>query len=168
MASAGHSGGLLLGTKKDTFDFVAFDHGIFWASTVVSIRSLNSLVEILVVYGPADHAMSYAFLDELSIKIESCQLPLLIGCDFNLLRFPSDRSSPNFSWPLADAFNGFIRDMAIREIPRVGARYTWSNHQPPPPSALSLIEFLFALDGILNSLMLVLRPLPVLVPITPP
>ena len=69
VASAGHSGGLLLGTKKDTFDFVAFDHGIFWASTVVSIRSLNSLVEILVVYGPADHAMSYAFLDELSIKL---------------------------------------------------------------------------------------------------
>ena len=65
-------------------------HGIFWASTVVSIRSLNSLLEIMVVYGPADHAMSYAFLDELSIKIESCQLPLLIGatliCFVSLLR----------------------------------------------------------------------------------
>ena len=71
-------------------------------------------------------------MDELSIKIESCQLPLLIGGDFNLLRLPSDKSSSNFSWPLADAFNAFIRDTAIREIPRVGARYTWSNHQPPP------------------------------------
>ena len=167
MASAGHSGGLLLGTKKDTFDFVAFDHGIFWASTVVSIRSLNSLVEILVVYGPADHAMSYAFLDELSIKIESCQLPLLIGGDFNLLRVPSDKSSPNFSWPLADAFNGFIRDMAIREVPRVGAWYTWSNHQPPP-FAQFLTEFLFARGGTLFFLMLVLRPLLLLARITHP
>ena len=132
VASAGHSGGLLLGAKKDTFDFVAFDHGIFWASMVVSLRSLNSLLEIMVVYGPANHAMSYAFLDELSIKIESCQLPLLIGGDFNLLRVPSDKSSPNFSWPLADAFNAFIRDMAIREIPRVGARFTWTNRQASP------------------------------------
>lgn len=168
VASAGHSGGFLLGSKKDTFDFVAFDHGIFWASTVVSIRSLNSLVEILVVYGPADHAMSYAFLDELSIKIESRQLPLLIGGDFNLLRFPSNKSSPNFSWPLADAFNGFIRDMAIREIPRVGARYTWSNHQTPPPFAQFLTEFLFARGWTLFSLMLVLRPLLPLALITHP
>ena len=36
VAPVGHSGGILLGTKKDVFDFVAFDHGIFWASTVVS------------------------------------------------------------------------------------------------------------------------------------
>ena len=37
VASVGHSGGFLLGSKKDTFNFVAFDHGIFWASTVVSL-----------------------------------------------------------------------------------------------------------------------------------
>ena len=36
VAPDGHSGGILLGTKKDVFDFVTFDHGIFWASTVVS------------------------------------------------------------------------------------------------------------------------------------
>ena len=72
VASEGHSGGILLGTKKDVSDFVAFDHGIFWASTVVSHQSLNSLVEIMVVYGPADHSMSYNFLDELHNKIDTC------------------------------------------------------------------------------------------------
>ena len=167
VASAGLSGGILLGAKKDTLDFVTFNHGIFWASMVVSLRSLNSLLEIMVVYGPADHAMSYAFLDEISIKIESCQLSLLIGGYFNLLRFPSDKSSSNFSWPLADAFNAFIRDTAIREIPRVGARFTWSNHQTPP-SVLFLIGFLFVLCGILYSPVSVLEPLPVLALITPP
>ena len=48
------------------------------------------------------------------------------------MRYPSDKSSSNFSWPLADTFNAFIRDMAIREIPRVGARFTWTNHQTSP------------------------------------
>ena len=78
----------------------------------------------MVVYGPADHSLSYIFLDEIYNKIDSCQLPLLIGVDFNLLRYPSDKSSANFSWVLAAAFNAFIRDTAIREIPRVGGRYT--------------------------------------------
>ena len=82
VASVGHSGSILLGTKRDLFDFVAFDHGIFWASTVVSHHTLNSLLEIMVVYGPADHSMSYIFLDGLRNKIESCELPLLIGRRF--------------------------------------------------------------------------------------
>lgn len=29
LPSSGHSGGILIGTKRDVFYFVAFDHGIF-------------------------------------------------------------------------------------------------------------------------------------------
>ena len=35
LPASGHSGGILIGTKRELFDFVTFDHGIFWASTVV-------------------------------------------------------------------------------------------------------------------------------------
>ena len=42
----------------------------------------------MVVYGPAGHSLSYLFLDEILNKIESCDLPLLIGGDFNLMRSP--------------------------------------------------------------------------------
>lgn len=38
-----HSGGILIGAKLDVFDFVAFDHGIFWASMVVLHKQLNLL-----------------------------------------------------------------------------------------------------------------------------
>ena len=82
----------------------------------------------MVVYGPADHSLSHLFLDEISNMIDSCGLPLLIGGDFNLMRSPSDKNSPNFSWSLADAFNAFICDSSICEVPRVGARFTWMNH----------------------------------------
>ena len=136
LPSSGHSGGILLGTKRDMFDIVAFDSGIFWASTVVSHHSLNLLLEVMVVYGSADHSLSHLFLDKILNKIESCDLPMLIGGDFNLMRSPLDKNSPNFSWPLVDTFNTFIRDTAIREIPRVGARYTWTivNRLPFDPS----------------------------------
>ena len=68
VASVGQSGGFLLGTNNDTFDFVAFDHGIYWASVVVSLRSNNSLLEFMVVYGPADHSLSYIFWTRFIIK----------------------------------------------------------------------------------------------------
>lgn len=35
LPASGHSGGILIGAKLDTFDFVAFDRGMFWASMVV-------------------------------------------------------------------------------------------------------------------------------------
>ena len=57
---------------------------------------------------------------------------MVIGGDFNLLRCPSDKSNNIFSWPLANAFTDFISVNAIRELPRGGARYTWSNHQANP------------------------------------
>ena len=51
----------------------------------------------MVVYGPADHSLSPFFLDEISNKVESYTLPLLIGGDFNLLRYPTDKNTNNFS-----------------------------------------------------------------------
>ena len=129
LPASGHSGGILVGTKWDLFVFVAFDHGIFWASTVVHHRQLNTLSEIMVVYGPADHSMTSLILDKISTKIEACTLPIMVGSDFNVLRTASDKTNYNFSWPLADAFNGFIRDCALCELPRVGAWFTWTKHQ---------------------------------------
>lgn len=132
LPSSGHSGGILIGSKRYVFDFMAFDHGIFRASIVVHHHHLNALWEAMVVYGPADHSLSPLFLDEITSKIESCSIPLLIGGDFNLLRSPPDKNTPNFSWPLVDAFNDFISNCALREIPRVGSRFTWMNHQISP------------------------------------
>ena len=97
LPASGHSGGILIGSNKDIFDFVAFDHGFYWASVVLSHRSMNALCEFIVVYGPADHSFSHLFLDELSIKIESCTLPMVIRGDFNLLRCPLDKNNDNFS-----------------------------------------------------------------------
>ena len=118
LPASGHSGGILIGSNKDIFDFVAFDHGFFWASVVLSHKSMNTLCEYIVVYGPADHSLSNLFLNELSTKIESCTLPMVIGGDFNLLRCPLDKNNNNFSWSLANAFNDFISANAIRELPR--------------------------------------------------
>ena len=43
LPSSGHSGGILIGCKRDVFEFVVFDHGIFWARIEVHHRHLNTL-----------------------------------------------------------------------------------------------------------------------------
>ena len=97
LPSSGHSGGILVGSKRDVFDFVTFDHGIFWASTMLFHRQLNSLWEFMVVYDPADHSLSLIFLDEISNKVDACSLPLVIRGDFNLLRSRVDKNNNIFS-----------------------------------------------------------------------
>lgn len=44
----------------------------------------------------------------------------------------SDKNDNNLHWPLIDLFNTYIAAWALREIPRTGARFTWSNRQLNP------------------------------------
>uniref|UniRef100_A0A453D4K7 Endonuclease/exonuclease/phosphatase domain-containing protein n=1 Tax=Aegilops tauschii subsp. strangulata TaxID=200361 RepID=A0A453D4K7_AEGTS len=55
--------------------------------------------------------------------------------DFNLIRWASDKSSPNVDRARMRLFNDCIADLALREIARVGARwarFTWMNKQVDP------------------------------------
>jgi hypothetical protein len=68
-------------------------------------------------------------LAEISEKITSSTLPLLMGGDFNLIRSAADKNNDNLNWPLIDLFNDNITSWALRKIPRTGVRYTWTNRQ---------------------------------------
>uniref|UniRef100_A0A453ID17 Endonuclease/exonuclease/phosphatase domain-containing protein n=1 Tax=Aegilops tauschii subsp. strangulata TaxID=200361 RepID=A0A453ID17_AEGTS len=75
----------------------------------------------------ADHSLALVFLNELFSKLANSNIPVLVGGDFNLHRDPADKNNSNFNWHLAHYFNDCISSAALREIPRVGARFTWSN-----------------------------------------
>ena len=64
--------------------------------------------------------------------MERCSTPFVIAGDFNLIRSPDDKSSNRFDPRRMRLFNDFIADLALREIRRVGARYTWSNNRSDP------------------------------------
>ena len=87
---------------------------------------------MIIVYGPADHRRSAEFLAELRSKVERCHTPVVVAGDFNLIRSPDDKSSDNVDLPRMRMFNDWIADLALRELTRVGARYTWSNNQAVP------------------------------------
>ena len=96
--SAGHSGGILLGVKDATFEVGSMDRGQFFVSMELYERALNFNWEGLIVYVPADHSRSASFLDELNRKVSAATLPVVVGGDFNLLRFAEDKSNAHVNF----------------------------------------------------------------------
>jgi hypothetical protein len=58
--------------------------------------------------------------------------PILIGGDFNLLRFHHEKSKGRFDghWPFL--FNTVIDSLDLREVSMVGRQFTWENSLPEP------------------------------------
>jgi hypothetical protein len=82
-----------------------------------------------------------------------------MGGDFNLIRAAEDKNNSNPNWSLIDLFNNYIATWALREIPRTGARFTWSNHQlNPVRSALDRVFVSASFKAIFRSALCPLRP----------
>ena len=96
MSVVGHSCGILLGERFDVFDFTSFDASVYFASVVLHHRAIDKTWEVVGVYGLTNKCLSHEFLLELSAKVDTSTFPLLIGGDFNLLRFPWDKNNSNF------------------------------------------------------------------------
>ena len=86
LPASGHSGGILLGAKEDTFEIEDMDSGDFFVSMSLTHRRSSFRWEVIIVYGPADHSRSPAFLLELKSKVERCSSPVVVAGDFNLIR----------------------------------------------------------------------------------
>ena len=122
----------MLGVREDVFSVEDMDRGEFFLSMSVTDRRVHFSWEVIFVYGPSDHARSASFLAELKNKVERCTTPVVVAGDFNLIRWASDKSSPNVDRVRMRLFNDCIADLALREIARVGARITWTNKQADP------------------------------------
>jgi hypothetical protein len=53
----------------------------------------------------------------------------MIGGDFNLCRFASDKSSGRIKQKLADCFNNWVNKWGLVELNPDNRKFTWSNNQ---------------------------------------
>ena len=120
--AVGLSGGILIGANSESFEVGQIDSGSHFASLQLHQRDCNFKWEAIVVYGPANHRGAHVFLEELSSKVRSSSLPVVVAGDFNLTRSPADNSNGNFDPILGNLFNDWIADQQLREIPRLVAR----------------------------------------------
>jgi hypothetical protein len=81
------------------------------------------------VYGPNGDVERRDLWEELAGLMSVWEAPWCIGGDFNIVRFPSERSSDsNYSTAMME-FSDFIAEQGLVDIPLVGGQFTWSNNQ---------------------------------------
>lgn len=85
------------------------------------------------------------FLSDLSILCADQSLPILIGRDFNILRFSCDKNKTLHDNKFSDAFNSIINVHALGELHMVGGAFTWSDNQENP--TLKKLDRILISDG---------------------
>ena len=76
------------------------------------------------VYAPCKPPERDCFLDELHSLAPSCDLLWMIVGDFNLVRGPEDKNTASLDTTGVEAFNSFIDDLVLQELPLLDRMYT--------------------------------------------
>jgi len=84
------------------------------------------------VYGPYLDALRCSLWDELASLSSWWVLPWCIGGDFNVIRFPVERSSDVCLNTAMMEFSDFIFEQGLMDLPLARGSFTWSNNQENP------------------------------------
>jgi exonuclease III len=141
----GRSGGILGGFRNSRFDILDTVLGRFYIRVTLQDLKIQRKWKLVLVYGAAQEADKEEFLRELGDICCNQRLPMLIGGDFNILRFPSDKNKTMRKNKWTDLFNAIINTYELREIDMSSGQYTWSNNQINP-TLEKLDRFLMTAD----------------------
>jgi hypothetical protein len=89
--SKGKSGGILVGTLLERFDVGSFKQGEFMLQMILWDKFLKIKWNLLVVYGAAQVENKISFLAELSGFCASNSEPMIVGGDFNIIRYTKEK-----------------------------------------------------------------------------
>lgn len=88
--SKGKSGGILVGINIERFDVGSFKQGEFMLQMNLWDKEVRVKWNLLIVYG-AEEENKISFLSELSRFCASNNEPILIGGDFNMIRYSNEK-----------------------------------------------------------------------------
>ena len=125
----GSAGGILVGVDFNFFDIISWDIRDFSVSVIVKIKSLDVTVRVITVYGPSYDDKKEAFISELHSLFLDFQGHTLIGGDFNLVRFQSDKSNGVIDHRWSSKFNSWVELWSLLEVKLSGRIFTWANNQ---------------------------------------
>jgi hypothetical protein len=128
-ASQRHCRGILVGARSEALLVSNVKVYEFAVSCVVQDLTTKFSWNWVVVYEPAYEDRKVAFIDELHNIMASWQGPWLIGGDFNLSRFPSDKNTRRINQKFVDYFNDWVNKWGLIELNPPNRKFTWSNNQ---------------------------------------
>ena len=131
LPSVGASGGILVACRRHLG--IAGACHVNANSVTVQFCPVNGVSWWLTcVYGPQGMDEKIQFLQELRDIRGGCPDPWVLVGDFNLIYKEEDKNNDNYNRAMMGRFRRLINDLAIKEIPLHGRKYTWSNQQNNP------------------------------------
>ncbi|KAG6652145.1 hypothetical protein CIPAW_06G163400 [Carya illinoinensis] len=129
LASNGASGGILvMWDKRVVVKMEEFVRDYTVACSFEMVED-NFLWAFAGIYGPNVNNSRHLLWEELAGVHNWWDLPMCIGGDFNITRFPSERSGDSRLRPAMTEFSDCIFDLNMVDLPLMGGRFTWSNSQ---------------------------------------
>ena len=122
--SNGRSGGILVGINIDRFDVGGFSEGEYMLQMNLWDKKERSKWNLIVVYGAAQNDRKDSFLSELASFCSRNKDPFLIGGDFNIIRFPSEKNKPSTISKFTNTFNAIIAAYELIDVNMSGGRFT--------------------------------------------
>jgi exonuclease III len=113
--SKGKSGGILVGVKLELYEVGSFRQGEYMIQLNLWDKLAKIKWNLLIVYGAAHEEGKIPFLSELSSFCSSNQEPLLIGGDFNIIRYASEKSGNGGVHRDTNLFNSLINFYELKE-----------------------------------------------------
>jgi hypothetical protein len=120
----GRSGGILLGVRTDTMEVLDRSGGDYHIKLHIQNHADNFTWTLVTVYGAAHEEFKADFLRELVNLAKDNPHPILIGGDFNLLRFRHEKSKGHFDDHWHFLFNTVIDSLDLREVSMIGRQFT--------------------------------------------
>jgi len=149
LPSVGCSRGIIVIWDRQILE-LAYSHiGSF--SICCKFKSLKGNFEwgLLGVYRPNDDHLRSALLED-CCYLSSWDIPLCLGGDSNVIRFPLERYTGGRLSCVMREFSIFINSCTLIDPPLEGARFTWSSHDEVP--TLSHIDwFSYSIDWKITS-----------------
>jgi exonuclease III len=130
--SRGKIGGMLSGINMEYFDVGSYKEEKYTLRLNLWDKERKLKWNFINVYEAAQDEHKQEFLAELAGMISSCQDSVLIGGDFNIIRFSSDQNKKGGSQKHSKLFNSVINTYDLVDLQMTGGRYTWSNNQENP------------------------------------
>ena len=130
--SKGKSGGILSGINTDIYDVGSFHEGKYILQLNIFDRERKLKWNFLNVYGAPQEENKIEFLTELASFCSKNKDPYLVGGDFNILRFTSEKNKGGGIHRHSGVFNSIIAAQELIDIHMAGGKFTWSNNQNNP------------------------------------
>jgi len=124
ISSRGRSGGILSGINIKFCDVGSFLEGKYMLQINIWDKETRVKWNFINVYGPAQDEHKYEFLSELANFCCKNRDPYLIGGDFNLIRFASEKNTGVGVHRHFGVFDSIISSQGLIDIHMTGDKFT--------------------------------------------